>query len=292
MGPEECTECHDVENNIWEGTHHFATYENMPEGDEANEIAEKLGIEDVIESKICQGCHLTLRTEDDETEVIAGVSCESCHGEGKDWIEVHSEEEKTAEQEKRLWAQSEAAGMIRPGNLIKLVGNCLDCHMVKNENLVNKGGHAAGSEFNLVTWSQGEIRHNTFHSENGENRPATDNKKRKMLVIGAGLELQRAIIAYGKAEDSNGEYAKSMLKRIEKVKSQIEKITATKASAHFETLALLASKTPAKDLSSNLEIAQSIENIVAKLQNEDAEKWQAMDAIIAQLGANKGDVQE
>ncbi len=292
MGPDECAECHDVENGIWEGTHHFTTFENMPEADEALSIAKKLDIDDVIESDICQSCHLTQQTEDDESEIIAGVSCESCHGAALDWIDVHSEEEKAADQAPLIWKKAEAGGMIRPGNLVSLVGNCLDCHLVMQETLVNTGGHPAGSEFNLVTWSQGEVRHNTFHSENGENRPATQTKLRKMLVVGASIELQRAIIAYATAENPDGKYALSMRKRIEKTKLQLKAITETKASPLFEELQLRASQTPADNLPDNQQLAMQIKHIVGKLQTEDASQWQALDAIINQLGPNQGDVQE
>ena len=292
MGPDECTECHDVENSIWENTHHFNTYENMPEQDEANSIAEKLGIDDVIESETCQSCHLTLQESEGEKEVIAGVTCESCHGAGKEWMEIHSEEDKTPEQAKQLWAQSEAAGMIRPGNLIQLAGNCLDCHLVKNEKLVNIAEHTPGSEFNLVTWSQGEIRHNTFHSENGENRKATAEKQRKMLIIGSTLELQRAILAHSDAKQVDGKYAKEMAKRIEKTKKQITEFANSKASPLFDELNNVAKSAPAKDMVGNKSIAKQLSTVLEKIQSADAKSWQALDAIIKSLGESKGEAQE
>jgi len=292
IGPDECTECHDVENSIWEKTHHFETFENMPEQDEALSIAEKLTIEDVIESDICQNCHLTLQTDDGETDVIAGVSCESCHGAGKEWYEVHSEEDKTAEQEKTLWAKSEAAGMIRPGNIVKLAGNCLDCHLVKNEKLVNIGGHEAGSDFNLVSWSQGEIRHNTFHSKDGENRKASATKLRKMLVIGAVLELQKAIEAYSEAKDKNGKYAVAMLARANKSKALIEKITETNTSTELKSLKTTVAQLDTSKLEAVSELSKKLLMVAKQVQNAPSQDWGDLDKIISGLGETKGKAQE
>ena len=83
--------------------------------------------------------------------------------------------------------------MIRPSSLYRLAKNCYSCHVVPQEDLVNKGGHPAGSAFELVSWSQGEVRHNTWHSKGKENVPASAARKRMLYLVGLGVELETGI---------------------------------------------------------------------------------------------------
>jgi hypothetical protein len=58
---------------------------------------------------------------------------------------------------------------FRRGNVYKLAENCFQCHTIPNEKLVNTSGHAASSPIELVSWSQGEVRH---HFLNGTKNQA------------------------------------------------------------------------------------------------------------------------
>ena len=60
--------------------------------------------------------------------------------------------------------------MIRPQAIHSLASNCMDCHIVNNEKLV-AAGHKAASNFELVSWSGGEVRHN-FFMDKSTNAPA------------------------------------------------------------------------------------------------------------------------
>ena len=56
--------------------------------------------------------------------------------------------------------------MIRPDMTYKLINNCYECHTIGNKDLINKTAeldnpHAAGSEFEIVSWLSGEVRHNS-----------------------------------------------------------------------------------------------------------------------------------
>ena len=290
MGPDECTECHDVENSAWESTHHYSTFEEMPEQDEALKIAEKLGIDDVVESENCQSCHITMQSDGEEAEAIAGVSCESCHGGAADWMDIHSEEDKAADQADAIWAKAESKGMIRPSNLTSLAANCLDCHLVNDPDLVNKGGHEAGSKFNLVTWSQGEVRHNTFHSENGENRLASKQKLRKMYVIGSTLELQKSLLAYSKSSDKSTDFAKAMLNRIEKTKAEIAQLPAS--DPLFASLQKVSASVPKSSLEENKSLANELMVLAKKVEKASSDPWGSIDKLISDLGPYKGTAQE
>lgn len=231
-GPDACGECHKETVKAWKESHHSKTFKDMPRSDEAREIADKMGIKRIKSESDCLTCHFTLAEEESVAKPIAGISCESCHGAGSDWIDVHSdfggkdakaENESVAHKIKR-YADSEAAGMIRPSNLYALAENCYGCHTVPNEKLVNVGGHTAGSNFELVRWSQGEVRHNVWYTD--DNTEASLERKRMLYIIGKMLDFEYALRGVAKATEG-AEYAKSMAKRAKKALAFLNKIDET-----------------------------------------------------------------
>jgi Cytochrome c554 and c-prime len=205
VGPNACAECHKQEAEAWKGSHHFKSFRDMPRNNEANEIAKKMGVRRIKSESLCLNCHFTVQKKDNAEEVLAGISCESCHSAGQDWIKVHSgysgkkaDTESKAEAAAR-WKLAETKGMIRPSSLYLLAKNCYGCHVVPQEDLVNKGGHRAGSAFELLSWSQGEVRHNTWHSKGKNNVPADPARRRMLYLVGLGVELETALRAVGKS---------------------------------------------------------------------------------------------
>jgi hypothetical protein len=226
VGPNACAECHKQEAEAWKGTHHFKTFREMPRRKEANDIAEKMGVQRIRSESLCLTCHYTVQDKENKKQPIAGISCESCHSAGEDWIKVHSQysgkTEKTeskAEAEARL-KLADAKGMIRPSSLYRLAKNCYGCHVVPQEDLVNKGGHPAGSAFELLTWSQGEVRHNTWHSKGKENVPANAARKRMLYLVGLGVELETGLRAVSRAT-ARRVYAFEMAKRVDRARKQL-----------------------------------------------------------------------
>jgi hypothetical protein len=226
VGPNSCAECHKEEAEAWQASHHFKTFREMPRRKEANEIAEKMGVQRIRSESMCLTCHYTMQEKESKKQPIAGISCESCHGAGEDWIKVHSgysgKTEKTetkAEGEARL-KLADSKGMIRPSSLYQLAKNCYSCHVVPQEDLVNKGGHPAGSAFELVAWSQGEVRHNTWHSKGKENVQATAARKRMLYLVGLGVELETGIRAVSRAT-ARRLYAFEMAKRVDRARKQL-----------------------------------------------------------------------
>jgi len=226
VGPNACAECHKQEAEAWKGTHHFKTFREMPRRKEANDIAEKMGVQRIRSESLCLTCHYTVQDKENKKQPIAGISCESCHSAGEDWIKVHSQfsgkTEKTeskAEAEARL-KLADAKGMIRPSSLYRLAKNCYGCHVVPQEDLVNKGGHPAGSAFELLSWSQGEVRHNTWHSKGKENVPANAARKRMLYLVGLGVELETGLRAVSRAT-ARRVYAFEMAKRVDRARKQL-----------------------------------------------------------------------
>ena len=223
VGPNACAECHKQEAEAWKGTHHFKTFRDMPRNTAANDIAKRMGVRRIKSESLCLNCHFTVQQKDNKDEPVAGISCESCHSGGQDWIKVHSGYSgKKAETESKTekvarWKLADSKGMIRPSALYQLAKNCYGCHLVGREDLVNKGGHKAGSAFDLVAWSQGEVRHNTWHSKGRDNVPASAARKRMLYLVGLGVELETALRALGKATVRKA-YAFEMAKRTDRAR--------------------------------------------------------------------------
>jgi hypothetical protein len=240
VGPNACAECHKQEVEAWKGTHHFKTFREMPRKAEANDIAKRMGVRRIKSESLCLNCHFTVQQKDNKEEPVAGISCESCHSGGQDWIKVHSgfsgktEKTETEAEEAARWKLADSKGMIRPRALYQLAKNCYSCHVVPQEELVNKGGHKAGSAFELVSWSQGEVRHNTWYSKGKENVPASGPRKRMLYLVGLGVELETALRAVGKATVRKT-YAFEMAKRADRARKQLA--AAAKAAPNVPEIA-------------------------------------------------------
>src|SRR5262245_2558503 len=198
----------------------------MPRRKEANEIAERMGVQRIRSESLCLSCHYTVQEKENKKQPIAGISCESCHSSGGDWIKVHSgfsgktEKTETKAEKEARWKLADSKGMIRPSARYQLGKNGYSCHVVPQEDLVNKGGHAAGSAFELVSWSQGEVRHNTWHSKGKDNVQATAARKRMLYLVGLGVELETGIRAVSRAT-ARRLYAFEMAKRVDRARKQL-----------------------------------------------------------------------
>jgi len=250
VGANECAECHKKETAAWQKTHHFNTFKGLPKSKDAKEIASKMGVKRLKAESLCTSCHFTVQEVKGKPKSIAGISCESCHAPGKDWFKVHSkfsgkkEGQETEAEIAARWQKAEAAGMIRPKAIYTLAKNCFSCHLVPEEKLVNVGGHAAGSSFELVAWSQGEVRHNSWYNKGKANPPASKERQRLMFVVGRIVELESALIGVSKATVKK-DYALKMAKRASNAKKVI-KALAGKLPEAPELAEILAAANTAK----------------------------------------------
>ena len=250
-----CIKCHDGEGRAWEGTTHYEAYDELDGSEKAEEILENLGFDDyAVEVAKCQTCHVTMYAEEagDEPEGKWGISCESCHGPASEWVDLHQDYGKTAEgvkiapeerekesAEHRLAriAGSVAAGMIRPENLYELASNCMGCHTVPDPELVDVGGHTAGSAgFELVAWSQGHVRHNFLHG--GKNEAAKPERLRVLYVIGKVVDLEFSLRGLAKATD-DGAYKEAMMARVGSALEAVSAIKGALGDDHSEAFAAI-----------------------------------------------------
>ena len=228
-GPDACGECHKSSIGVWKDTHHATTFKSLPRSDKAKEIAKAMGIRRIKNESDCLGCHFTSGVVDGDVKPIAGITFESCHGAGKNYIDVHSDfggKGVTADKEDPAhktarYEKSVAAGMIRPSELYSVAENCYTCHTVPNEKLVNVGGHPAGSKFELVSWSQGEVRHNIWYTK--ENNASPLERQRVMYIVGQALDLEFALRGVAKATEK-AKYAVAMARRAKAAEKRLQKI--------------------------------------------------------------------
>ncbi len=281
VGANACGECHVSELDAWKNTHHFKTFTELHRRPKAKEIQKKLGLKRIKSESDCMSCHYTTQSLENKLKAISGISCESCHGAAKDWIDIHNNfggpgvtrESETADHKKTRLAKIAAAGMIRPDEIYKLASNCFQCHTVPNENLVNVGGHKAGSNFELVSWLQGEVRHNFTFSEDKDNREASPERKRILYVTGRILDLEHAFRGVAKATQK-ASYAVSMAKRAKRAIIRLEKINELKPTKEITEILVIAKAQKLKLNNENLltaaanKIALKAESFL-KLHNGD-----------------------
>jgi hypothetical protein len=210
LGPDTCVKCHAGEVQQWRATPHFATFDELHRQPEAKAIADKLGLRSVKRNDQCTKCHYTTQAVDGRARIVAGVSCESCHGAARYWVEMHADyggatitqATETAEHRRARIEESIAAGMNNPANLYLVARQCLACHTSPDERLVNIGGHAAGSAtFELVGWSQGMVRHNFLRTGGAANAPSDPERLRVMYVVGVMADLEASLRATAAATE-------------------------------------------------------------------------------------------
>ncbi|MCB1692327.1 MAG: hypothetical protein KDI19_06140 [Pseudomonadales bacterium] len=240
-----CSTCHTPETDAWQYTRHFATFKDRHRSDEAREILEAMGERSMKRAPQCRQCHYTNEVSHGRLVASFGVSCESCHGPARDWLEIHSKvggdlaaadlkwgtgkNEDPASRAMRL-SKAQAKGMINSSMIYEIAKNCYGCHTVPNESVVNMGGHKAGSDFDLVAWSQGEVRHN-FASSKGApdaptNRPATPEEKRRLYVTGLMVDLETSLRNIAAVKEKGGKFHMAMVARANDARSKIDKVLA------------------------------------------------------------------
>ncbi len=231
IGVDACMKCHAAEIQRWEQTPHHKTIDELHRKPEAKAIAKKLGFRSVKRNDTCVKCHYTQKETNGRVRIDSGVSCESCHGPAKDWVNLHAvygpgatrETESAAHRSERRLA-SIKAGMNNPGNLYLIAQQCLDCHTTPEEKLVDVGGHPAGStDFELVAWSQGMVRHNFVRSNGTINAISPPERLRVMHIVGIMTDLEYSLRAASKASRV-GTFGKAVGSRAAKKKQSLLQI--------------------------------------------------------------------
>lgn len=235
LGAESCQKCHASEFIVWSKTPHALTFEKLHRDPVANAMAKKMGFASIKRGGFCMDCHYTVVDDGNKMKPISGISCESCHGAAEDWLTLHNDyggsgankQSESAEHKQQRRTNSIAHGMQNPSNVFLIARSCLGCHTVGNEQLVNIAGHKAGSiDFELVSWSQGSLRHNFVQGNGQVNVRSETPRLRVMYVSGLIADLEFSTRALSKAT-SAGTFGKSSAERSAKIAMRLAEIQST-----------------------------------------------------------------
>ncbi len=229
QGPNACGECHKRTAQVWKKTVHHGVFKETHRSRTGRAFAKSLGIRRIKDPEgLCATCHYTVRAGKKRARAIAGISCESCHGEGRDWIRLHSaysgknRETESPQEAASRWMRSEKAGMVRPRNLYAMARNCYACHAAAHEDLVNIAGHPPGRGFEMLSWTMGEVRHNVWYTPaNDEASPA---RRRMLYLAGLSLSLETSLEALSRARTAGGAYAANLSARIDQARDGLAKV--------------------------------------------------------------------
>ena len=260
LGSDTCIKCHAPEHAVWSKTPHSKTFDELHRRPEAKEIALKLGIESIKHSGRCVDCHYTQQsvttvasTMGAGFHAIAGISCESCHGPARDWLDTHhnyggpdvTRLTESPEHRKQRIETAIALGMRNPNNVYLVAQSCYRCHTTADEELVNVGGHTAGSlTFDFVSWSQGTIHHNFVESDGKINIASSPQRLRLMFVAGILAEVESTMRAVAKATTKD-KYGVTVAQRAARSGARLKSVAAKindprldKAVKIFETVSI------------------------------------------------------
>ncbi len=210
---ENCAQCHERAIEAWSVTTHKITYDELHLRDEAQAVIERLGMSGSIRRNAeCVQCHYTQSASEvgGRASTVMGVSCQRCHGAAANWVDIHQDVETHSDRDARIRLAVEN-GMRPTDSVYTLATSCFQCHTVPREDLVNVGEHPAGTDdFDLVAYSQGEVRHNFLPlPDEAENKVTPRERLRLMYVIGKILDLEFSLRGLALAT-GDGPYLEAM----------------------------------------------------------------------------------
>ena len=217
LGAKVCKECHIAEYEVWENTPHFKSFRKIHKSDKAKAIVKAVGgNKNMKRNETCVQCHYTL--EGEKARAKSGPSCESCHGLASEWKDIHNdyggagvkrEDEDEGHRAERYTAAS-ASGMIWPSQKYDIAMNCMTCHGLAHPGVSGEplsvmldAGHPLKTEFELVRYSQGVVRHRFYPPNVLENAPMSDSELAQLFVEGQAAKLVSATAALVKSENEN-----------------------------------------------------------------------------------------
>ncbi|HWA24950.1 MAG TPA: multiheme c-type cytochrome [Lacunisphaera sp.] len=297
-GPESCAECHIQEIEVWKLSAHFRSFNEVHRRPEAAAILEKLGLGPMRQQQQCMDCHYLNRLVEQKLTPTSGVACESCHGAGQDWAQTHGDygkgvkkDAESAEHRAARIAQSIDAGMVRADNLYALGSACYSCHLMNDEKIVNVGGHSVASpEFNFLTWSQGEVRHSMFSTNNQSNPEASPARRRQLYVLGVILETEYGFRAVARATEK-AKFGVTLARQTDAARKLLEKIQGLAPTPELAAIVSVANATVPR-LNHAAELNQAADRIAALGRDFAAkvtgEQLAAVDALVPDASHYRG----
>ena len=246
-GAKLCEECHEDENKIWEKTKHFTSFRTVHREPKSADkpspkkiLAAVGGQKRMKRNETCYLCHYTLEKKNAAAKPAAksGTSCESCHGASSEWLALHDnyggkdvkrEQEAPDNKVKRI-ADSQAAGLIWPSMQFEVAENCMTCHGLAHPNLkaddlakMLGAGHPINTDFELVKYSQGSVRHRHYPPDIKTNAEMTPQELANIYAVGQAAALVSATEAMSKSSEEK--YKEAQKKRVEIAKGALSGIS-------------------------------------------------------------------
>lgn len=232
---EECAQCHEHAVNSWTESTHKITYDGLHDDDRALEIVKKMGGRSIKRSKDCVQCHYTIsaKVEGGRTSTTMGVSCQRCHGAAQNWLEPH---QNTNVDKAARRKAAEDKGMYPTHKIYEMAAACYQCHTVLHEKLVNAGDHNAGSEFELVAWSQGEVRHDFLpKSKEAVFREHPPLYLEKLFVMGKLVGLEWSYLGLTEVT-VEGVFKSAMIERVNAARTELSNLGSAGIDALMATV--------------------------------------------------------
>ncbi len=231
LGPKTCQECHRAEYEVWKGSAHFKAYRGAHKHKNAKAIAAASGTgKSMRKNKTCMTCHYTVIGS--KARAKAGPSCESCHGGASKWVKIHNDlgagvkssaDESAAHKKSRL-AAAQKAGMIHSSMVYDIAENCNSCHTMQKIDPAMAGklidaGHPINGSYELVKYSQGQVRHRFYPPNITENQKMNKAELSRMFLTGHAAGLVYATKVLESAD--NAKYKAAMEQRVVDAKKAI-----------------------------------------------------------------------
>jgi hypothetical protein len=161
---------------------------------------------------------------------------------------------------------------------------------VPNEELVNVGGHKAGSEdFELVRWSQGQVRHNFLRTGGNLNASSDPARLRLMFVVGLMADLEYSTRATAKAT-SKSNYGTKVANRAARTAVRLFECQQKIQDPHVQTAlqAFAGAELRLNNSASLLEIADQIQMAGKQFAAEaDGRQLSSLDPLLPHPGDYK-----
>ena len=315
-GSMSCVKCHKSEVAALMKSKHNSSIDLITNHPKIGDFANAVGIANAagaLKDRLCVGCHATPQDTGDGLLALGSVSCESCHGgaSGKpEWLEAHGK--KGIDEDGR--ADCDKAGMIRAPNIYRITKNCVGCHVVSNQALVN-AGHPFSTQkwkFELVGGTSGEVRHN-FQVDQKVNAEAptawlknvkgasAENRQRMKYLIGMLVDLEVTLGVLKDVPDGAGktDFAKGHAKRLKAVAKSLKEVV--KALGDDAPAEVAAAQEAIEDIgrisSLNFKSQKGAKKAAPKIaaaasalaENNDGSKLGKLDDVIAKRAKPRGD---
>ena len=125
--------------------------------DDAKKYAENSGVgaANILKgTSKCMSCHSTAIANKGDAEVEDGVSCESCHGPGSEYRDVH----KDIPKEKGGYDNAVKTGMVDLRKFDVRAATCVRCHLTTDQKIL-ASGHPSGLKFKYSNQMKSVSKH-------------------------------------------------------------------------------------------------------------------------------------